>query len=118
METNFNFKSQPATSIEQSKRLLALGLKKETADMCYSFDSVITQPFIPSDIFRCVMDTDVENKSTLPAWSLHRLMCLVFNSGGTHVELYEDDDAYETLIYNIEWRIKEGYFNKEYLCEK
>ena len=42
-------------------------------------------------------------------------MCLVFNSGVTCVELHEDDDVYETLIYNIAWRIKEGYFNKEYL---
>ena len=30
---SFEFKSQVATSKEQSKRLLELGLKKETADM-------------------------------------------------------------------------------------
>ena len=54
----------------------------------------------------------------IPAWSLHRLMCLVFNSGGTRVELFEDDDAYEILIYKIEMRIKEGYFNKEYLVNQ
>ena len=54
-------------------------------------------------------------ESVTPRWSLHRLMCLVFNSGGTRVELFEDDDAYEILIYKIEMRIKEGYFNKEYL---
>ena len=33
METKFNFKSSPCTSIEQSIKLLALGLKKETSDM-------------------------------------------------------------------------------------
>ena len=33
METKFNFKSQVCTTIEQSRRLLELGLKKETADM-------------------------------------------------------------------------------------
>ena len=32
--SEFNFKSQICTSREQSERLLALGLKKETADMC------------------------------------------------------------------------------------
>lgn len=32
---NFEFKSQICTSIEQSKRLLELGLKKETADMVW-----------------------------------------------------------------------------------
>ena len=115
MITKFNFKSQVCTSIEQSRKLLKLGLKKRTADMCYSFDSVITQPVIPSDIFLCIIETDTENKNTIPAWSLHRLMCLVFNSGGTRVELFEDDDAYEILIYKIERLIKEGYFNKEYL---
>ena len=60
---------------------------------------------------------DYEGKYDIPAWSLHRLMCLVFNSGGTRVELFEDDDAYEILIYKIEMLIKEGYFNKEYLEE-
>ena len=34
METKFNFNSQICTTREQSERLLALGLKKETAD-CY-----------------------------------------------------------------------------------
>ena len=32
----FNFKSQRATTIEQSERLIALGLRKETADMCWA----------------------------------------------------------------------------------
>lgn len=35
METKFNFESQICTTKEQSERLIALGLKKETADMCY-----------------------------------------------------------------------------------
>ena len=37
METKFNFNSQICTSREQSERLLALGLKKETADMTWKF---------------------------------------------------------------------------------
>ena len=35
METKFNFNSQICTTREQSERLLALGLKPETADMKY-----------------------------------------------------------------------------------
>ena len=35
MGTKFNFNSQVCSSIEQSRRLLALGLKKETADMVW-----------------------------------------------------------------------------------
>jgi hypothetical protein len=34
------------------------------------------------------------------------------------VELFEDDDAYEILMYKIEIRIKKGYFNKEYLVDQ
>ena len=35
METKFNFKSAICTSRVQSERLLALGVKPETADMCW-----------------------------------------------------------------------------------
>ena len=66
METNFNFKSSVCTSREQSERLLALGLKKETADMrwerigqMYDYYASAKKPYISSDI---------------PAWSLHRLI--------------------------------------------
>jgi hypothetical protein len=41
METNFNFKSAICTSREQSEKLLALGLKKETADMCYRYVNTV-----------------------------------------------------------------------------
>ena len=37
MEANFNFNSQVCTNKVQSERLLALGLKKETADMVHFF---------------------------------------------------------------------------------
>ena len=117
--SEFNFKSQPCTSCEQSKRLLALGLKKETADMVLTeFNDGSWRPTMtwieePND-YDASLYPEFETID-IPAWSLHRLMCLVFNSGGTRVELFEDDDAYEILIYKIEMRIKEGYFNKEYL---
>lgn len=132
METNFNFKSQIATDRNQSERLLALGIKPETADMCYSFGSVVTQPFIPSDIFRCVMDTDVEHKRTLPAWSLPRLLELAqsnieiniflsrrcFWINKPHHDPHRADlkgQVYDGVIDYIEWLIKEGYFPKEFL---
>ena len=70
METKFNFNSKVCTSRLQSERLLALGLKKETADMCHlwhwEFDgyTLITVPW------------EITHKTTkdIPAWSLHRLM--------------------------------------------
>ena len=138
METNFNFKSSVCTSREQSERLLALGLKKETADMrwerigqMYDYYASAKKPYISSDI---------------PAWSLHRLLCML----PKHIQVYDevwkfkrnlylsidedfniryeeniDDpcfdktfwayDIYQNCIDAIEWLIKEGYFNKEYL---
>ena len=107
------FNSQICTTREQSERLLALGLKKKTADMGIYYSELYgVDRVFPNDVFdeKSTFDSD-----EIPAWSLHRLMCLCFNSGATHVELFEDDDAYEILIYKIEIRIKEGYFNKEYL---
>ena len=110
------FNSQICTTREQSERLLELGLKKETADMYMtpSWGGGKVIGYYAPDVVILDDHFDVL-PNDLPAWSLHRLMCLVFNSGGTRVELFEDDDAYEILIYKIEMRIKEGYFNKEYL---
>ena len=113
METKFNFKSQICTTREQSERLLKLGLKKNTADMCYSFDSVITQPFIPSDIFRCVVDTDTENKKTIPAWSLHRLIEIL----DTNPFVFYTNCGYDNVIDRIEEYIKEGFIDARYMNE-
>ena len=79
METNFNFKSQVCTSREQSEGLLALGLKKETADMHWFYTGKI------HGWQHCSSETYIEaishpfkkewatNGVILPAWSLHRL---------------------------------------------
>ena len=54
-----------------------------------------------------------------PAWSLHRLIEMNLNSTDTRFEVrfnqLDVKDAYEVLLAHIEWLIKEGYFNKEYL---
>ena len=133
METNFNFKSSVCTSIEQSEKLLALGLKKETADMrwerigrMYDYYASAKRPYVSTDI---------------PAWSLHRLIEMMpeyIHLGNIHYErtlfpesicyyrmLYQDcgdnlisfdsPNLYDRIVHCIEWLIKEGYFNKEYL---
>ena len=111
METNFNFKSAICTSREQSERLLALGLKKETADMYYSYDIICAKPYykvmefmngcVPEDIF--------------PAWSLHRLIEIVAQTQYPYYVISKELPIYDALCERIEWLIKEGYFNKEYL---
>lgn len=140
METKFNFNSQICTTKEQSERLLALGLKKETADMylCPSIEGIIYQVVqLPESSFA---------EDETPAWSLHRLLCIIPKyiqvpdnvweykhdlylsiDEGLYIRYEENvnepcfdktfwkDDIYQGCISCIEWLIKEGHFNKEYL---
>ena len=121
METKFNFKSQICTTREQSERLLALGLKKETSDMHHwqSEGKIYTYVGQCSDI------------NGIPAWSLGRLVEIInkcnFESFESekwkreakkfcrYVLISYSDDLIETSIEIIEALIEKGYFNKEYL---
>lgn len=64
------FNSQVCTSIEQSKRLLKLGLKPETADMAHEY--------IEAEYCWLIVSYDWSLRSMseelIPAWSLHRLI--------------------------------------------
>lgn len=129
------FNSQICTTEEQSERLLALGLKRETADMG-----------LAGDIPIAIEDWKTQDTTLIdsPAWSLHRLMEMVpFNlrdkKGYTYDFLIEDDNTisyyyfseqswyctkywgkanlYDNFIDCIEWLIKEDCFNKDYLKE-
>lgn len=124
--------SQICTTKEQSERLLSLGLKKETADMTYFNDEMCSYAY---NEMECPYDNLVH-----PAWSLHRLLCLLpdktlYSDGYLTVEIinknvyivlvienveqrvlkYTKSNLYDNLISCIEFYIKEGYFNKEYL---
>ena len=100
METKFNFKSAICTSREQSERLLSLGLKKETADMCWMYGEVLScnPPELTVDI---------------PAWSLRRLIEMV--AGGSEEQMIFLPDPYDELIEEIAGAIMVGCFPKEYL---
>lgn len=89
------FNSQICTTKEQSERLLDLRLKTETADM-HIFD----------------------NEMYIPAWSLHRLLCLLPAEYFQIVMqdfIFRPKEMYDKVINCIEILIKESYFNKEYL---
>lgn len=122
------FNSQICTTKEQSERLLALGLKRETADMHHykwSEGYWDIQSCPPRGTESCY----------IPAWSLHRLieLCgierlpICFGRKGrvrirvSHIHPTHDGRSgynhYDSLIDCIEWLIEEGYFNKEYLEE-
>lgn len=157
------FNSQICTSKSQSERLLALGLKKNTADCYYyaqqrwtgnSYEN--TGELFLSPLWDIndkghfqylneVFADEIGEKDTpyvLPAWSLHRLLEMIpitvpDKSGITHsftingasdISYYffgEEDwevwknwskkELYDNVIDCIEWLIKEGHFNKEYL---
>lgn len=107
------FKSAICTSIEQSKRLLELGLKKETADMyrppSWGGDKIIDY-YVPNVVV--FSDHFIENPNDLPAWSLHRLTEIL---ALCPYEIYPGDNVYKNIIDDIEEAIKDGLFNTDYL---
>ena len=135
------FKSQICTTIEQSERLLELGLKPETADMKIDLYFPDEPSVTPTDV---IIDWGKQDEF-VPAWSLHRLieLCPEYinidgyadttywikiykldnkiiyeNDYDRWLYLGDGDNLFDTLIDCIEWLIKEGHFNKEYLNEK
>ena len=78
------FKSQVCTTREQSERLLALGLKKETADMMY-ITSVVDGlgKWLPEEYRYYSLEIGKYHKPIgkgmlhIPAWSLHRLIEMI-----------------------------------------
>lgn len=108
-----NFTSQICTTEEQSKRLLALGLKKETADCIlvenpFEKDRYVMFPIVD-------IDETLENEmcdEPIPAWSLHRLIEIA-----DLPQYWECISAnwYEEVIAHIQSMIYINGFNKEYL---
>lgn len=115
------FKSQICTTKEQSEKLLAAGLKKETADMMY-ITSVVDGlgKFLPEEYRYYRLEIGDYHKPIgkgmlhIPAWSLHRL-----------IEI-SDVDCFGFLRYTswddiVGWLcglIEKGAINSEYLDKK
>ena len=133
----FNFTSQICTTKEQSERLLALGLKTETADMRYILLEGDLQPCIRAMPWNSIC---IPCQNNFPTWSLHRLIEMMpsFINIGEYAYalriirgklfayrsniagdtlLFDGGNLYDAAIYTIEWLIKEGHFHKEYLEE-
>jgi hypothetical protein len=111
METKFNFKSQVCTDKNQSERLLALGLKKETAD-CFL---MLVGDLGGAELYTIRFGTPYEGwtEGVIPAWSLGRLLEVMRTKALS--QIIPLDNTFDILIEIIEIRIKEGHFNKEYL---
>ena len=145
METKFNFKSQIATSHSQSQRLLSLGLKKETADMCYRYVNTVKGEKKYELIVEAAWSQEVIDEYVRFGTKIGLFDNLVHPCGkpvtplearadvtkndipawSLHrliemyalcpYEIYPKDNVYDDVICGIEEAIKEGYFNKEYL---
>lgn len=100
---NFNFTSQICTTKEQSERLLALGLKKETADMHH---------YKWSEGYWDIQACPVRGSEPcyIPAWSLHRLIQIANAMFDETTENWYDD-----IIDTIQSFILLGCLNEEYL---
>lgn len=137
-----NFTSQVCTTKEQSERLLALGLKNETADMMLvrDFGYLLNKPYRvtvwdPHTIsihnnfqeFIVSMTTTLKgidkqfvNDGYKPAWSLDRLICMINNSDTQEdykIEFYTKLNRYNEAIALIQSLIHIGQFNKEFLTK-
>ena len=139
METKFNFiNSQICTNKNQSERLLALGLKKETANMTLkrvcigpNEDGIFVYDYVPN-AHPPLLQNDI------PAWSLGVLLKLMppsikgfypfsliydiknntigyVSANGVPMQSFKGINIFDNIIFAIEWLIKEGHFSKEYL---
>ena len=116
------FNSQIGTTIEQSKRLLELGLKPETADCQYAAlvidwkgNPISSPKWRFYDHNKGFIVQNFERMECIPAWSLHRLICL-YGQDYTIKELYNsEEECYGMLITAIQIAIENDEFNKEYL---
>lgn len=131
-----NFKTPISTTREQSERLLALGVRPETADMCYNLyfeGSPIEINNYGADLYK--------DKRFIPSWSLSRLLEMMpteiendycsavlqitpsviqywcFNEEESYM-MFNRTDIFDNAIECIGWLIQNRYFNKEYMMNK
>ena len=133
------FNTQICTTIEQSKRLLELGLDANTS-YCYHyaiqyFDGVCYEN---TGKMAIGLRSNIDNEGHfdyllesyglddmdcfIPSWSLHRLIAMLPDRNRAWLTDYCDfkdcSKIYNEVISLIEWMIENGHFNKEYLKEE
>ena len=118
---NFNFKNPPHTNPEQSKRLLDLGLDRNTADF---YCTVIESGFTKSRIVPEGFEFDGDD---IPLWSIGRLLEMIPHrlkiKGDTITDTVPDEDftgetLMDSIIDMIEFQIGEDYFCEDYISSK
>ena len=128
---DYDFKSSICTSISQSERLMALGLKSDTADMRIIKDRANDDPVM--------FPAEQSGDNGIPAWTLDRLMelmpysiemhhaiwCLQISRGfaryakigkeKTYIGFFQRPNTYDAVVDCIEWLIKDVHFEPDYL---
>ena len=115
-------KTMVCTSIEQSNRLVELGINPKTADMgwfkAYSLREEIYKPYIKG--------YKLENhQSDIPAWSIHKLIEIIsidvtfkneFIVINNNTKMFNSStNVYDNLIDVIEYLINENKINTEFI---
>ena len=115
------FNTQISTTIEQSKRLLSLGINPETADLMWDAITVfrgqeVEEPRWSLRTFyyphKSRFLRDDEEQTFIPSWSLHRLLCMLEKHP---YEIYLDANVYDDVIDDIAEAIRIDEFNKDYI---
>ena len=101
------FNSQICTTKEQSERLLALGLKNETADMGWV-------KMLNGDGYVIAIAEDYAFID-IPAWSLNRLIEMIPLGYREQIRVGTTDNPYEYMYQVIGRLVYVGEFNKKYL---
>lgn len=124
-----------ATTIEQSKSLLELGLPKETADMSW-YNSLFEEkwflvPRTPNEVETTLLDNEFDDVEIIPAWSLSALLELMPKeleialvktpvSGEYFFSWWTDDnhmgddykDPVTTAYEMVVWLLENGYIER------
>lgn len=115
-------KTMVCTSIEQSNRLIELGINPKTSDMgwfkAYSLREEIYKPFIKG--------YKLENhKSDIPAWSIYKLIEIIsidvtfkneFIVINDNTKMFSSStNVYDNLIDVIEYLINDNKINTEFI---
>lgn len=112
------------TNIEQSNRLIELGINPNTADMgwfkAYSLREEIYKPFIKGYKLE-------NNKTDIPAWSIYKLIniiskevtisdtSIIIGNNSTNKMFSSSTNVYDNLIDAIQWLLEKKEINEEFI---
>ena len=110
-----NFNSQICTTREQSERLIAFGLKKETADMTIHIKNddgwyVTAGPFYEWEDDMNTFPSLEEPEPILPAWSLGRLLEMLPST----IPICEDLPTFHHYAYLDLSKVSAHYYWEDY----